>query len=460
MEAWARTVARHRRAVAAASLVVAVLVSTYVLLLPAFRSLLARKAIVLNLLSIGAACGLLVAVFEWGLGGFLGGIRYDAITGWTPVFLFAMLFVLSMDYEVFLVSPMREESDATKHNPQVISLGRAKPGRHATATGPIMFAALIVAAAATFFPSSTPAYATVPSNCIGAPDLGPNASASYPEQRVFLEAQGWWSERQADGSVFQYGAAEHLHIGMCFPLQQTVSGSVRFDMRVMGHNLPVGALIHRTRLHDANGTTFVSYDWNRTVATMDEVYYATVTVNTALTSDGQRQFRILTDVTRPNGAEIRASSGWCWKFANGKTATGKTVANDSDCPGRTTGRGWYDCFEYKNVRADGWTYPYAGIASAPYSLPVRLYDGDGVNTLVTSHEVRLDPDFHNNIMGTIVKQGSGAFTGTVTLPAMSPGVHKLVLMTSANGNCTSGIGIVPQNGEVTGVQVIPIKVVQ
>ncbi len=85
-------------------LVLAVLLATYVLLLRAFRSLiLPLKAILLNLLAIAAAYGLLVVVFKWGVGDSVGLIGFDQIEGWIPVFLFAMLFGLSMDYEVFLV---------------------------------------------------------------------------------------------------------------------------------------------------------------------------------------------------------------------------------------------------------------------------------------------------------------------------------------------------------------------
>ena len=93
-------------------LVLAVLVATFFLLMRAFRSIvLPLKAILLNLLSIGAAYGLLVVVFKWGAGEWVGLISYDQIEAWIPVMLFAMLFGLSMDYEVFLVSRMREEWD-------------------------------------------------------------------------------------------------------------------------------------------------------------------------------------------------------------------------------------------------------------------------------------------------------------------------------------------------------------
>jgi RND superfamily putative drug exporter len=125
-------------------LVAAVLILTYFLLLRAFRSLLLPlKAIVLNVLSIAAAYGLLVVAFKWGGGEALGLIQYDQITGWIPVFLFALLFGLSMDYEVFLVSRMREEWDATKDNVAAVSLGLAKTGRLVTAAGLIMFAAFM-----------------------------------------------------------------------------------------------------------------------------------------------------------------------------------------------------------------------------------------------------------------------------------------------------------------------------
>ena len=123
-------------------LVLAVLLLTYVLLVRAFRSLLLPlKAIVLNLLSIGAAYGLLVACFKWGFGEPFGLTSFDQIEGWIPVFLFAMLFGLSMDYEVFLVSRMREEWDARRDNEEAVVAGLAKTGRLVTAAGLIMVAA-------------------------------------------------------------------------------------------------------------------------------------------------------------------------------------------------------------------------------------------------------------------------------------------------------------------------------
>ncbi|HYZ18827.1 MAG TPA: MMPL family transporter [Gaiellaceae bacterium] len=125
-------------------LVLAVLILTYLLLLRAFRSLLLPlKAIVMNLLSIGAAYGLLVLFFKYGWGEAFGLQQFDQIEAWIPVFLFAMLFGLSMDYEVFLVSRMREEWDKRGENVAAVTTGLQRTGRLVTAAGLIMFAAFM-----------------------------------------------------------------------------------------------------------------------------------------------------------------------------------------------------------------------------------------------------------------------------------------------------------------------------
>jgi RND superfamily putative drug exporter len=124
-------------------LVVAVLILTYVLLLRAFRSLvLPLKAVLLNLLSVGATYGTLVLIFKWGVGSSLFGFyHYPQIEGWIPIFLFAILFGLSMDYEVFLVTRMREEWDVSGDNAHAVAFGLERTGRIVTAAALIMVAA-------------------------------------------------------------------------------------------------------------------------------------------------------------------------------------------------------------------------------------------------------------------------------------------------------------------------------
>jgi RND superfamily putative drug exporter len=124
-------------------LVLGVLVLTYLLLMRAFRSiLLPLKAVLLNLLSVGASYGALVVVFKWGVGKSLWGLyEFPQVEAWIPIFLFAMLFGLSMDYEVFLVTRMREAWDETKDNAHAVGLGLERTGRIVTAAAIVMVAA-------------------------------------------------------------------------------------------------------------------------------------------------------------------------------------------------------------------------------------------------------------------------------------------------------------------------------
>jgi RND superfamily putative drug exporter len=124
-------------------LVAGALVLTYLLLLRAFRSaLLPLKAVLLNVLSVGATYGLLVIIFQWGLGAdALGLYQVPQIEGWIPIFLFAMLFGLSMDYEVFLVTRMRESWDHVHDNARAVAHGLERTGRIVTAAALIMVAA-------------------------------------------------------------------------------------------------------------------------------------------------------------------------------------------------------------------------------------------------------------------------------------------------------------------------------
>ena len=120
----------------------AVLLASYILLARAFRSLLLPlKAIVLNILSVAAAYGILVMVFQKGWGEWAGLQQSDQIEAWIPVFLFAMLFGLSMDYEVFLVTRMRELYDNGASNGEAVGRGLQLTGRIVSAAAIILVSA-------------------------------------------------------------------------------------------------------------------------------------------------------------------------------------------------------------------------------------------------------------------------------------------------------------------------------
>jgi putative drug exporter of the RND superfamily len=117
-----------------------VLLLSFLLLMAVFRSLaIPLKAVVVNLLSVGAAYGVIVAVFQWGwLGGLIGIGATAPIDPWIPLMMFTILFGLSMDYEVFLLSRIREEWRHTGDNSSAVADGLAKTARVITAAAAIM----------------------------------------------------------------------------------------------------------------------------------------------------------------------------------------------------------------------------------------------------------------------------------------------------------------------------------
>ena len=101
---------------------------SFLLLMMVFRSILVPiKAVIMNVLSIAAAYGAVVAVFQWGWGGSILGIEGGPINPFIPMMLFAIVFGLSMDYEVFMLSRIREEFQPHRRRRRV---GGRRPGQH------------------------------------------------------------------------------------------------------------------------------------------------------------------------------------------------------------------------------------------------------------------------------------------------------------------------------------------
>jgi hypothetical protein len=312
-------------------------------------------------------------------------------------------------------------------------------------------------------PNKDPALVTTEAaiSCIGADPMGDKGI--YPQKRVFLESQGWWGARKTDGTVPKLGNAEHIHVGMCFPLQGTVSGQMRLIVRVLGHNLPVNSVIKVTSLHDPGGGSIPDINWNRKVLAADNgnvILWDTVDFNTTSLRNGLREFRNLTIVTRPDTDELHASSGWCWTISN---SSGGTPAPSGTCektPASTMARGWYTCFQYKLAETRNWTYPYAGIArNTNYTLTIGARDGaDSTNNDFTAWQIRLDPRLHAvpQDTGVLIAKGTGpAYGKSITIPGsrLTTGAHTLVIIGAVNGDCTSR-----QKGELSAVFAVPLKV--
>jgi RND superfamily putative drug exporter len=118
-----------------------VIVLTFLLLARAFRSLLLPlKAVILNLISLGAAYGIIVFIFQEGHGSeaIWGVEATQAIISWIPLMVFAFLFGLSMDYEVFMLTRMREAYDETGSTPSAISLGLMRTGKLVTSAALVL----------------------------------------------------------------------------------------------------------------------------------------------------------------------------------------------------------------------------------------------------------------------------------------------------------------------------------
>src|ERR687898_233047 len=132
----------------------AVLALSFVLLAMAFRSLvLPLQAIAMNLLSVGTAYGLIVAVFQWGWGESLLGFTSEGhIEVFVPLFLFSILFGLSMDYEVFLLSRIREEYLRTGDNELAVARGLESTARTITSAALVMVTVFAAFAAGRLVP--------------------------------------------------------------------------------------------------------------------------------------------------------------------------------------------------------------------------------------------------------------------------------------------------------------------
>jgi len=115
---------------------------SFIILLVVFRSIVVPiKAMIMNLLSVGAAYGLMVLVFQHGyLANFFGFQQVERIEAWVPLFMFAILFGLSMDYHVFLLTRIKERFDQTKNNAESVAYGVRSTAGMITGAAAVMIA--------------------------------------------------------------------------------------------------------------------------------------------------------------------------------------------------------------------------------------------------------------------------------------------------------------------------------
>jgi RND superfamily putative drug exporter len=177
--------------------IAAVVLLSFLLLLVGFRSVLVPlKAAIMNLLSIGAGYGVMVAVFQWGWAkGLVGLPETVPIVSWVPLLMFTILFGLSMDYEVFLLSAIRDAHVRTGDNRRAVIEGVSSTGRIITAAALIM---LVVFGAFVFFPDPVVKMVGLGLAASILVDATVVRMALVPATMVLLGEANWWLPRWLD----------------------------------------------------------------------------------------------------------------------------------------------------------------------------------------------------------------------------------------------------------------------
>jgi hypothetical protein len=328
----------------------------------------------------------------------------------------------------------------------------------------LVIAAIVAVALCCTVMAARPAYAQLESyECLGAP--ADYADRFYPEPRVFVESQDWWSS----GRMTPGGASTHIHVGLCFPQgaawNPDADGKVRLDFRIMLHNAG-NYRVSRFRGGIAccdsipgGGAGFddTSPETKALIASaMPNGYvYVTKTLDVhGAGSDGRKEARFTLALRNArNDRRSFQSSGWQSYVDNPDTV----VVADYRSRDSVTARGWYEGFGYTNATyGDVYCSAAPPTASGVWRPKVKMGPGAG-GVRVTSHSAHVDPDFHAGSAGWIVEQARGSFEGRLSIDTtrLANGLHKLVLV--ANASKISRRDRVA-NGTSSGVQVIPFVV--
>lgn len=269
---------------------------------------------------------------------------------------------------------------------------------------PVLFAVLLLAPATLA--------ADPPAPTTGTPYSGPCQQA---------ESQSWW--RKA-GLVLPSAVGEHIHVTACIPTGN-VDGTVTLAVKVTLHNA-TGAVKWVRACRESSNCQRWSMNLGPCADCSTTVY---LPVKVGSWPTGRQELRLTANVS-VNGEGKRQFQSTGWPV---------NVRATSPCPRCAvfwTARGWYPDHEYAN----------AGLLSAPSALAsgaaikVRLGPGSGGDPTKLAG-VYIDPDFHHGSKGIVVREWSAAFTGSVTLPTLSAGPHRLTLVSSDGQN--AGVLVVP-----------------
>lgn len=263
----------------------------------------------------------------------------------------------------------------------------------------------------------------IPNAQAATPD--PVACTGYPEPRIYLETQSWWEP------VPGLNTQGHVHMGVCWPDRQVVSGTLRLDIVGLFH-LERGK-ITQFKVQDDLSTDFISaaniaVD-SSTYTGSDPTVIRTMSIDTTKMPDGLRQLRIYIYFTHPNGNSQRTKAMYRVRVNNVPGTTGEIGPKYSEYGGA----GWY-----KEADGTDWGYQTAtlksgsfpGVACVP-DIWKPVVDTDPSGT--TEHLVTIDPHFHDGDQGRVVHRSTTAgYEGPVVIDTstLSIGWHKLVIQSA------------------------------
>jgi hypothetical protein len=256
-----------------------------------------------------------------------------------------------------------------------------------------------------------------------APD--PLSCTGYPEWRTFIEGQSWWVDSQ---NPFP---GQHVHLGTCFPLHQTVSGKVHFDLRVMAHNVPGAIKKIAVQVFGNGSIQSKAVDLNCT--TVDCTWWVPFDLDTTKMSyNGRWEFRLRAIIPNtPNGNQQYNSTRWHATINNPGKPWKDTSNPISRSPG---GAGWYTGIGYMNVYCgpDGYDF-----VRRPLSGVVKLTCRFDKDTAFAS----IDGNFHAGNPGQVVLNSTGGSkTMTIDTTQLANGKHRLFLRTDRKIASGTGSG--------------------
>lgn len=276
----------------------------------------------------------------------------------------------------------------------------------------------------------------------GAQAADPVGCTGYAQPRIFIEAQDWWNP------IPVLGGQGHVHMGMCWPVAQTIGGRITFHVRIVFHH-NIGTLDMIKLQDDRSHLLAHRFLSIRPPDGEDTTVWQTFVIDTRRVPDGRRLFRWYARFRQPNGNIEFARAGWVLNVENGRV-------NVNGAPsGYFQGSGWY-----KEARPpSNWGYQTAIIKSGIPRGAVRGIWRPRVSMGCNGCRPQsfwfatIDPDFHQGNRGWIFAKGAGDFSGALAINTtrLENGPHKLVLISASRR-------MLPTVRQHNGVLAIPFTV--